>query len=85
MAGFECPLRIVAFPVFERKVLHTELPFPVLAVIYVAGSCALGIFFAHLIEFPVLRFRDRFFPVLSASINRSPASLEKIPATIKVG
>lgn len=55
---------IVAFPVFERKVLHRELPFAALVAIYVVGSCALGIFFANLIEFPVLRFRDRFFPML---------------------
>lgn len=53
---------IVSFPVFERKVLHRKLPFAALVAIYVAGSCALGIFFANLIEFPVFTVSG---PVLS--------------------
>jgi hypothetical protein len=31
--------------------------------IYIAGSFALGIFFARLFELPVLRLRDRFIPM----------------------
>jgi peptidoglycan/LPS O-acetylase OafA/YrhL len=64
---------LVAFPVFERRVLHTELPFAVLMVIYVVGSFALGIFFAKLIELPVLRLRDRFIPMYQQpSMNLTP-------------
>lgn len=55
---------LVVIPVIERKVLHVSLPIALLAAIYIVGSCALGIFFANLVEFPVLRVRDRFFPRL---------------------
>lgn len=76
---------IVAFPVFERKVLHMKLPFVAIVIIYVAGSCALGIFFANLIEFPVLRFRDRFFPKLHRpQMNTPPVDQETTSATLEV-
>lgn len=55
---------LVLLPVIERKVLHMQLPFVIALVVKVVGSCVLGIFFAHLVEFPVLKFRDRFFPML---------------------
>lgn len=54
---------IVAFQIFLRRVAHINLPNVVLFSVFLLGSVALGIFFARLIEFPVLRFRDRLFPV----------------------
>jgi peptidoglycan/LPS O-acetylase OafA/YrhL len=68
---------ILAFSVFERKVLRTELPFAVLMAIYIVGSFALGIFFARLFELPVLRLRDRFIPMYqqpALNLARSGAS-----------
>jgi len=47
-----------------RKVIHVPVAPLAVALIKIVGSCALGIVFAHLIEFPVLKFRDRFFPML---------------------
>jgi peptidoglycan/LPS O-acetylase OafA/YrhL len=69
---------IVAFPVFESKVLHVKLPFAAAVSIYIAGSCALGIFFANLIEFPVLKFRDRFFPALQ----RPRVTCQQVPVRV---
>jgi peptidoglycan/LPS O-acetylase OafA/YrhL len=43
-------------------------PFLVMVVIYVTGSCLIGIGMARLIEFPVLRLRDRLFPSRTAPI-----------------
>jgi peptidoglycan/LPS O-acetylase OafA/YrhL len=49
-------------------VLRKVIPVPVaplaVSIVKIVGSCVLGIVFAHLIEFPVLKFRDRFFPML---------------------
>jgi peptidoglycan/LPS O-acetylase OafA/YrhL len=56
---------IVAVQLFLQRVMHIAVPRIVLFVFYLAGSVALGIFFARLIEFPVLRFRDRLFPASS--------------------
>lgn len=50
--------------VILRKVVHLQLPAFVTALIGVLGSCAVGIFFAHLIELPVLKLRERLFPPL---------------------
>jgi peptidoglycan/LPS O-acetylase OafA/YrhL len=72
---------LVVVPVIERKILHTDLPTALLASIYIVGSCALGIFFANLVEFPVLRFRDRFFPMLQKNqANRVTAPEVALPA-----
>jgi peptidoglycan/LPS O-acetylase OafA/YrhL len=51
-----------------RKWIPIHLPVAVLAVINVGGACLLGIAFAHAIEFPVLKFRDRFFPMLQKPV-----------------
>jgi peptidoglycan/LPS O-acetylase OafA/YrhL len=58
---------LVTVPVVERKVLHAQLPFPALVAVYFVGSCALGIFLANLIELPILKVRDRFFPMLEST------------------
>jgi len=55
---------IAATQVFLRKNPHMHVAEVALFPFYLLGSIALGIFFARLIEFPVLRFRDRLFPKL---------------------
>jgi peptidoglycan/LPS O-acetylase OafA/YrhL len=48
------------------RVKMVKMPGMILnALIYVAGAWAIGIVLARLIEFPVLRCRDRWFPSLS--------------------
>jgi peptidoglycan/LPS O-acetylase OafA/YrhL len=49
---------------FLRKPGHFNVPGFALLLFDLLVSIALGIFFAKLIEFPVLRFRDRLFPAL---------------------
>jgi peptidoglycan/LPS O-acetylase OafA/YrhL len=55
-------LQVVA--VIFRKMVRAPVPHFAIAVIEVVGSCVLGVLFARIIEFPVLKFRDRIFPVL---------------------
>ena len=71
---------LVVIPVIERKVLHARLPIAVYTIVCIAGSCALGIFFANLVEFPVLRVRDRFFPMLQKpKTNHAPTTEVALP------
>ncbi len=49
---------------FLRKPGHFNVPAIALFLFDLLASIALGIFFARLIEFPVLRVRDRLFPAL---------------------
>lgn len=49
---------------FLRKDGCLVLPWGLEFSAYVIGSIGLGILMAKLVEFPVLRFRDRFFPTL---------------------
>jgi peptidoglycan/LPS O-acetylase OafA/YrhL len=49
---------------FLRKPGHSNVPGVALFSFDLLASIALGIFFARLIEFPVLRVRDRLFPAL---------------------
>ena len=65
---------IAATQVFLRKNPHITVPADALFVFYMVGSIALGIFFARLIEFPVLRFRDRLFPKLQQRASTADAS-----------
>jgi peptidoglycan/LPS O-acetylase OafA/YrhL len=58
---------LVAVPVFLRKATNIQLHGLVLFVVDVLGSCALGIAMANVVEFPVLRLRDRMFPRLQHS------------------
>ncbi len=50
-----------AIPALERS-LDRELDFLVRVPLYVAGSIALGMVMARLVEIPALRLRDRWFP-----------------------
>jgi len=63
---------------FLRKTVHINVPGIALFLFELLGSIALGIFFARLIEFPVLRFRDRVFPRLLQS--PAPAVPSLVPA-----
>src|SRR5208282_3285029 len=65
---------LVAVSVFLRKVVHTQLPSILLSGVYVLGSCALGILLANLIEFPILRLRDRLFPALQKPVITNAAN-----------
>ena len=65
---------IAATQVFLRKNSHMNVPGVALFPFYLLGSIALGIFFARLIEFPVLRFRDRLFPKLQQPAVRAAPS-----------
>jgi peptidoglycan/LPS O-acetylase OafA/YrhL len=47
---------------------HVKLPEFVRGPFYFVGCCVLGMVLARLIEFPVLEFRDRFFPGLKAAL-----------------
>ena len=65
---------IEAVQIFLRKqILHIpfDVPKSILLSIYLIGSIALGVILARLVEFPVLRIRDRIFPALQ---RRPPVS-----------
>jgi peptidoglycan/LPS O-acetylase OafA/YrhL len=62
---------IAATQVSMRKFPQIHLPGLALFFFYLLGSIALGIVFARLIEFPVLRFRDRLFPRLQQPRDRT--------------
>jgi peptidoglycan/LPS O-acetylase OafA/YrhL len=51
-----------------KNVLGVSLPATVWIGVYLVGSVVFGIAMAKLIEFPVLRLRDRFFPARTASL-----------------
>jgi peptidoglycan/LPS O-acetylase OafA/YrhL len=51
-------------PLVERS-FGFELPYLVSTALYLAGSAVVGIGMAALVEYPVLRLRDRFFPTRS--------------------
>jgi peptidoglycan/LPS O-acetylase OafA/YrhL len=54
------------FPLFDLR-SNTRLSLIVNALTYFALSWLFGIFMAKIIEFPILRLRDRWFPSLSQS------------------
>jgi peptidoglycan/LPS O-acetylase OafA/YrhL len=64
--------------VILRKVVHTQLPAFATALIGVLGSCAVGIFFAHLIEVPVLKLRERFFPALQPGLTPAGPKQQRV-------
>lgn len=69
---------IMAVQISLKKFVHIQVPQAILFAFYILGSVALGIFFARLIEFPVLRFRDRLFPTrIGAPVSTAP-SLEPV-------
>jgi peptidoglycan/LPS O-acetylase OafA/YrhL len=55
---------LVYFPLLLRKVAHIQPTGVPVKGIYIVACCVLGIAMANLIELPVLRLRDRFFPRL---------------------
>jgi peptidoglycan/LPS O-acetylase OafA/YrhL len=57
----------VNVPVFLREFIHLKTSGLASTGFYVWGSCILGIAMAKLIEIPVLRIRDRYFPRLRHS------------------
>lgn len=61
---------LVTFPAFLSKFARVPLPNFAVALLDVAACCALGIFFAHLVEFPALKLRDRFFPPMERPSSR---------------
>jgi peptidoglycan/LPS O-acetylase OafA/YrhL len=64
----------VNVPVFLRKFAHLEGSGLTSIGFYVWGSCILGIVMTKLIELPVLRIRDRYFPRLQRSaVQSTPA------------
>jgi peptidoglycan/LPS O-acetylase OafA/YrhL len=71
----------VYVPVFLRKFVHVQLSGTVGQVILILGCFVLGIAMANLIEFPVLKFRDRFFPRLQTSGTNRASANEHISAS----
>lgn len=69
---------LVVLPMVFTRILRVRVPFPIMVALDFIGSCALGIFFAHLVEFPVLKLRDRFFPMLQQPA--APAAPVATPA-----
>jgi glycerol-3-phosphate acyltransferase PlsY len=39
------------------------------AGIYLAGAILIGILLSKIIEYPILRIRDRYFPPVSSAVN----------------
>lgn len=64
-------------PGVVHKVLHIQLTGLAAFTFYFAGSIILGALISRLIEYPVLRLRDRIFPVMPAAA----ASGTELPAT----
>jgi len=59
-----------------RKVIHVHLAPLTVSLVEIVGCCVVGIVFARLIEFPVLKFRDRFFPMLQQpAASTAPAAV----------
>lgn len=50
------------FPGLVRRVLHVSLGANERFAVYVIGSLAIGIAMSKIVEYPVLRLRDRIFP-----------------------
>jgi len=56
---------------FTDRVLHLHPGRLVWIFLYFAVSIAVGIFMSRIIEFPVLRIRDRVFPTMGAGVAKS--------------
>jgi peptidoglycan/LPS O-acetylase OafA/YrhL len=59
---------------FVRRFLHLEMGVLTSFVFYAVVSVAWGIFLSRLIEYPILRVRDRIFPPMPAAALETPAS-----------
>jgi peptidoglycan/LPS O-acetylase OafA/YrhL len=69
------PVLVWATPLIVSRV-PDRVEWPIYAIVYLTGSVLFGIVMANLIEYPVLKVRDRWFPSRSGSIvaSRSPAA-----------
>ncbi len=54
---------------YLRKTGWFELPYPLELALYVAASLAVGVAMAKLVEMPVLRVRDRYWPGHGAALD----------------
>ena len=74
---------LVYVPVFLRKFVHVQPSGMAVTAVFILGCCALGIAMANLIEFPVLKLRDKLFPrLLHSDINPSSAgAIEHVSAS----
>jgi peptidoglycan/LPS O-acetylase OafA/YrhL len=50
------------FPGFVKRVLHISLGANERFAVYMAGSLVIGITMSKIVEYPILRLRDRIFP-----------------------
>jgi peptidoglycan/LPS O-acetylase OafA/YrhL len=57
---------------FMTRILHVQMGRVVGLLFYMTGSIVLGIFLSQLIEFPILKLRDRIFPAMQAGALRGP-------------
>jgi peptidoglycan/LPS O-acetylase OafA/YrhL len=57
---------------FMTRILHVQMGHVVGLLFYMTGSIVLGIFLSQLIEFPILKLRDRIFPAMQAGASRGP-------------
>jgi peptidoglycan/LPS O-acetylase OafA/YrhL len=65
---------------FLGRILHVQVGRTVGLLLYMTAAIVFGIFLSRLIEYPVLRLRDRVFPAMQGGAVRSAASDEECPA-----
>jgi peptidoglycan/LPS O-acetylase OafA/YrhL len=65
------PVLVWATPVIVSPI-PDRFEWPVYAVVYLVGSVLFGVVMANLIEYPVLKIRDRWFPSRSGNIVSDP-------------
>jgi peptidoglycan/LPS O-acetylase OafA/YrhL len=68
------------FMAFTPYILRKFVPFAfsktALGIFFLVGACLFGILVSYIIEFPVLRLRDRFFPAAqTVAASESPAKI----------
>ncbi len=64
-----------------RRGLHTEVTPATVSVLYFLASLTVGISMSRMIEFPMLRVRDRFFPAMSST---APEERRVVPSSLAV-
>jgi peptidoglycan/LPS O-acetylase OafA/YrhL len=57
---------------FMTRILHVQMGHVVGLLFYMTCSIVLGILLSQLIEFPILKLRDRIFPAIQAGTLRGP-------------
>ena len=68
-------------PGLVRKMLHIPMGEYLRFTIYFFGSLAFGILMSRLIEYPVLRLRDRIFPAMQDRARKCGDGVERAAAT----